>query len=211
MSSPLPLLGRTVLALLLVVGLPQFAHAAFIDLVSASYHIYASGHSIPPFFEPAVVEYDETSDMPIGRADDHFEEGFSLVTFTDGGATDTSAFVQTMTSTSGGGAETTAHASATMTFRPLVTDMVVTVGLPSRVFGSASLYDDTAGGALLAFEPNLPPFFGSASYVVSLNLEHVYSIYAATSDNAPMGGRGIRRCPRSKGSGSLPFRSRTAR
>ena len=38
MSSTWQWLGRTVLALLLVVALPQSARASFIDLVSQSYH-----------------------------------------------------------------------------------------------------------------------------------------------------------------------------
>ena len=41
MSSPLPLLGRTVLALLLVVGLPQFALIVVILIV---FIIYTQRH-----------------------------------------------------------------------------------------------------------------------------------------------------------------------
>ena len=65
MSSTLQWFGRTTLALLLVVGLPQFAHAAFIDLVSQSYRIQDGSLGVAP----TVVDYDETSATPISRTD----------------------------------------------------------------------------------------------------------------------------------------------
>jgi hypothetical protein len=195
MSSPLQLIGRTVLALLVVVGLPQFAHADFIDLVSQSYRIHASGMGQTP--GGPVVDYDETSDMPISRYDSvpvYLPNGsqvglFVLSTAADGGITPASAFVQAQSDLFdlGSASANIAEARAAITFRPLVSNVVVQTSNPfSQWFsGSSGLFDETAGAAVLAFGPFITP----AAYNVSLNLEHLYSIYASSSTGPMRGAR----------------------
>ena len=131
MCSTLQLLGRTTLALLLVVALPQSARANFIDLVSQSYLIQAYGSGVGIDGTRSVVDYVETSDTPISRHDAVVLRGntggFFLDTSADGGMTPASAFVQAESSKFdlGDGNAITAEASAAITFRPLVTDVVV--------------------------------------------------------------------------------------
>jgi hypothetical protein len=68
MCSTLQCLGRTTLALLLVVALPQSARASFIDLVSQSYLIHARGSGASPEGPDPVVDYTETSGTPTRHA-----------------------------------------------------------------------------------------------------------------------------------------------
>jgi hypothetical protein len=178
MSSTLQWLGRTTLALLLVVGLPQFAHAAFIDLVSQSYRIQASGMGYGPS-AGLEVQYDETSNTPLERHDHVNMGGGGLIldTFTDGGLTSESAFVQARSTAIDLGTAFAqfANADATMTFRPLVNNVIVRTlpqfGPPSTR-GFASLYDETAGAALLALGIVITP----ATYNVSLDPTHLYTM-----------------------------------
>ena len=142
-----------------------------------------------------MVDYVETSDTPISRHDfvTGGGGGISLDTSADGGMTPASAFVQADSSktASGSAAAQIAEATAAITFRPLVTDLVVqTVNeIPSPVLpgccikwrnGISGLYDVTAGAAVLAFEGLITP----AEYIVSLNLEHLYTIYASAPNAA---------------------------
>ena len=187
MSSILPWLGRPVLALLVVVGLPQFAHANFIDLVSQSYRIHAMGD----LEHGPVVDYDETSvTPPLSRTDEFFQGGpfggfFMLQASADGGSTPASAFVQAVTSSmdAGFGTARIAEASAAITFRPLVSNVVVQIGNPwipfpfANGFGFSQLFDDTADAVVLALGSPYTP----AAYNVSLNLEHLYTISASSN------------------------------
>jgi hypothetical protein len=194
MSSTLRWFGRTALALLLVGALPQSARAAFIDLISQSYMIHASG-----FYGPAslpVVDYRETSDTPISRYDPsvlvpndiHPEGTFTLFTSAQAGITPASAFVkaESFQTSLGIYVSAFAEASAAIAFRPLVADVVVrNENFSSIPFyegccwwaGNSGLYDLTTGTAVLAFQSTL---FGNlpADHRVSLNPEHLYSLYA---------------------------------
>jgi hypothetical protein len=183
MCSTLQWFGRTTLALLLVVGLPQFAHAAFIDLVSQSYRIHAYGAGYGPGPLGPVVDYDETADTPISRQDDVSSDHgggyvgqFFLSTSADGGLTPANAFVRTQNERWDIGFATavTAEASAAITFRPLVADVVVEPHFFSELGSSSGLLDVTADAAVLAF--TMP-----GARTVSLNLEHLYMIYASSS------------------------------
>ena len=168
MCSTLPWLGRTTLALLLVVALPRSARANFIDLVSQSYLIHGYGFlyaSTPGgIVMTSVVDYVETSDTPISRHDVVTGGGGGIIldTSADGGMTPASAFVQAESSQLEAGNAITqfAEATAAITFRPVVTNLVVQTpggfGFPlSR--GISGLYDLTAGATVLAFEGFITP------------------------------------------------------
>ena len=193
MSSTLPWLGRPMLALLVVVGLPQSARANFIDLVAQSYLIQGRGIGIglPSGIIVSVVDYVETSGTPISRHDavlgEGFPGGFILDTSANGGITPASAFVQAEAHAEdlGSGIAAISEATAAITFRPLVTDLVVqTVEHGSHEFPGccfapvnnsiSGLFDLTAGATVLAFEGHITP----ADYNVSLNPGHLYTIYA---------------------------------
>ena len=162
--STLQWFGRTTLALLLVVGLPQFAHAAFIDLVSQSYRIQERVFGCCS----TVVDLDETSATPISRTDSgvvynpepYGAGGYYASMSTNGGITPLSAFVSANSdeydlSFAYVGI---ADASAAITFRPLVTDVVVqnARSFPA-FFGPSGLYDETAGAGVLAFRSGTGP------------------------------------------------------
>ena len=72
-----------------------------------------------------------------------------------------------------------------ITFRPLVTNLVVRPTdpwIPSGpgcpCFGLAGLNDETTGSAVLTFPPYAFPV--TPAYSVSLNLDHIYTIYASS-------------------------------
>ena len=184
MSSTCQWLGRTVLALLVVVGLPQFAHADFIDLVSQTYLIHASGFGSFPGGTNVVVDYTETSNTPISRIDSvpvYMPTGnqvalFVLSTATDSGITPLSAFVRARSNQFdlGGFANAeTAEAIAAITFRPLVNNVGVQAG---SGLGRAGLYDLSAGAAVLALDPVL-----AVAFNVTLDVDHLYTMYASVS------------------------------
>ncbi len=158
MSSTLQLLGRTVLALLVVVGLPQFAHA---DL-----------------HRPRLADLPDSCGGPPPRRDGgrlrrdvrHAAAWHGLTKLTiparlgvpsssrtsaDGGSTPVSAFVQAGAATqdTGFGSREIAEASAAITFRPLIPNFHVETMSPFPPFSAltalAQLYDETAGGAVL--------------------------------------------------------------
>ena len=183
MSSTLPLLRSIVFALLVVVGLPRCAQASFIDPFSQTYRIHAHGlaYSTEGITEQ-VVDYDVTSGTPpIQRTDqvNGSTGAFWLSTSADGGITSASAFVKARSSAEdlGNALAGPAEASAAITFRPLVSGVVVQT-FPffsyDIIHGDIGLYDETAGAALLA----LGGFRTPALYNFSLDLEHLYTIYA---------------------------------
>jgi len=172
------------LAALVVVGLPQFARAEFIDLVSHSYHIQQRGQGCCPV---QLLDFDLTSAVPISHSATVAVDGGRAIfsASTNGGVTSDRAFV-TIDHTAfdlGNALVNAAQTSAAITFRPLVSDLVVniplSVGPPPLIFSPAgarfSLFDDTAGLAVLTFPPYIAASF------VSLNLEHLYTISASTS------------------------------
>jgi hypothetical protein len=128
---PVRLLGRAMLAVLAVVGLPQVAHADFINLVSQNYQIDAVAFGCCPTVPPV----NETSTTPISFDKDgmFFNAmgqpigGFTVFTSASGGITPLSGFVQAQTNAYDvlQAGPTNADASAMITFRPLVTDLVV--------------------------------------------------------------------------------------
>jgi hypothetical protein len=193
MCSTLLWLGRALLAVLAVIGLPQFAQADFINLISQSYHIQGAGTGI--------VAYDVTSAVPITREEigKHYDpitglqDGQAEVfTHTDGGVATQSAFVQASVAT----LEVSqpfvmtvgpATASAAITFRPLVSDVVVnTIALYGFPFiaGSAQLYDETIGAAVFAQGSNTMPM----TYNVILDLSHLYTLSVLSSVGGSTGG-----------------------
>jgi hypothetical protein len=195
-----------VIAALVVIGLPQFAHAAVIDLVSQSYRIHAMG-----FIDGGpTVNYDVTTDVPNGRTDEYhqlvpFFGSYFLSTSAAGGITPT-AFVQAESETmdTGFGDAVVAEARAAITFRPLVSNVVVTTENPEALRGFSGLYDETAGAAVLAFGAFITP----AAYNVSLDLQHLYTFYASTIGLSAIGGNGAR-LSISAGPASVPESERT--
>jgi len=200
MSSTLQWLGRTTLALLLVAVLPQSARASFIDLVSQNYliHAYGFGFNAYPVRDP-VVDYTEVSNTPIHRYDDVlFNHGggnvglFVLSTSADGGFTPSSAFVRAQSDLydASFGFADVAEATAAIAFRPLVNNLIVQAGVPIGPpglppsfyggLGHAGLYDLSAGAAVLTLGLLIEP----ATYNVSLDLGHLYTLYASASGPA---------------------------
>jgi hypothetical protein len=180
-------LGRVALAVLVVIGVPQFARADFIDLVSQSYHIQGSGTGI--------TAYNITSAIPITRTDvgDHFNPDTGnhdgqvvITTRTDAGITPTSAFVQAgIDSVDAGNAFAgPTAASAAITFRPLVSGVVVKTsgsggGNPNPfdiLHGTAQLFDETMGATL--FTQGVPT---PMTYNYTLDLSHLYTLSVFTS------------------------------
>jgi hypothetical protein len=182
-----------VLAALVVIGLPQVAHADFINLVSQSYQV----HDIVFGCCPPLASFNETSATPISRSDNStifnasggFNGGIRVFASATGGVTPLSAFTQAQTDAADFVNAVVAEvgAAAAITFRPLVTDLVVQVLMPPQpgggeprpcpCLGQAGLFDETAGAAVLAF----PPYgsFPTPVFNVSLNADHVYRIYAS--------------------------------
>jgi hypothetical protein len=197
MSATLRLLERAGLVVVAVMGLPQFAHADFINLVSQTYQIHESVSGCCPAF-PVI---DQTSATPISRTDDGvFYDSlgraigrFHVFTSADGGVAALSAFAKAAVdefdiSEAYVGAN---DAGAAITFRPLVTDAVVQTANPwspnyaGPAFGGlAGLYDETAGAAVLAFGDSL---FTPALYSVSLNMDHLYTLYASAGPGPQRG------------------------
>jgi hypothetical protein len=188
MSSALRLFGRVGLALLAVVGLPQIAHADFINLVSQNYHVHGSGTGI--------TTYDITSASPItqGASGVHInpitgnpDGGVTISTSADGSVTAQSAFVrEDLTAFDLGNAFAgPTAADAAITFRPLVAGVVVTTsgsgaGNPNRFdfsHGSAQLYDETIGAAVFALVGIQPPM----TYNFMLDLSHLYTLSVSQS------------------------------
>jgi len=189
------------LALLVVVGWPQFAQAEFIDLVSQSYRIHELAIGCCPQFP----EVNQTSDTPLSRSDSgvflnamgQLAGLFSVSASASGGVTPLSAFVQAQVSAQDFiGGPALAGAGAMITFRPLVSDLVLRLrgseppGSPCVCIGTtSSLFDNTAGLAVLAFPPyllNMP-----SAYNVSLTLDHLYTISASVPDTMGAPQRGV--------------------
>jgi hypothetical protein len=184
MGSAFSWLGRSAIAVLMIVGLPKFAHADFIDLVSQSYHIHQRAQGPGEIFD-----FEQTSPVPISHsATDSIDGGtYRFAATTDGGVTSNGAFVTFTHSAEdlGNVLVTAADTSAAITFRPLVNNLVVQTAYPGGPpppfgplppLGSASLFDDTVGLGVLTF----PPYPPGPSFV-SLNMDHLYTISASIS------------------------------
>jgi hypothetical protein len=180
------------MAVLVIMGLPQFAHADVINLVSQSYEIHEHAGSVGSCC-PQTFVIDQTSATPISRTDNgafyddmgHAVGGYHMFTSANGGVPPLNAFVESQTDEYdfGDALVGTNTASATLTFRPLFTDAVVQIanpwgGGPERFIGGpAGLYDETTGAAILVFGSGLDT---PALYSVSLNVDHLYTISAAS-------------------------------
>jgi hypothetical protein len=168
-----------VLAALMLVGLPKCAHADFINLVSQSYHIHQRAVGLGG----GVFDFEQTSPVPISHSASGGIDGggYIFAATTNGGVTPDSAFV-TLTHTAmdtGNDFVTAADTSAAITFRPLVSNLLVQTGATTQT--SASVLDDTAGLAILTFPP-----YPSVPSLISLNLDHLYTMSALAS--TPSGG-----------------------
>jgi hypothetical protein len=190
MCSTLLWLGRALLAVLAVIGLPQLAQADFINLVSQSYEIRGLGEAygcVPPAgpCSPGpTVDYDLTSDMPMSRTDGvvytppGLQGGaFSIKTAAAGGVVPSSAFVQAENTgyDYGNASVGIGEASATITFKPLVPNVFFRAmdpysSFPRSAYGLAQLYDDTAGVAVFTISHSI------ADSDVSLDLRHLYTM-----------------------------------
>jgi len=191
MPSSVSLVERAVLAVLVVVGLPQFAQAAFIDLISQSYEIHERVVGCcPPF-----PDVNQISATPISRTDfGMFVDsmgvpgGYYMFTSTNGGITPLSAFVQAQSSSYDLSQAVigVADARAAITFRPLVTNLVLQTQDPwgppapppflgTTFYNPSGLYDDTAGADVLTLASGVVV---PTAYTVSVNLDHLYTLYA---------------------------------
>jgi hypothetical protein len=204
MSSTFSSLGRAVLAALVVIGLPQVARADFIDLISQSYTIHERAVGIANF-----VEFNEISTTPISHGEGGVFNpgtqnigGYSMSASANGGVTPLSAFVQVQSDSFDLALASVerAESTAAISFMPLVSGLVVQITNPYGPpppfpffppFGSASLFDDTAGLTVLAFPP-----YTAAAFFVSLNLDHQYTI-STSSGTGPQRGVGLSLAPAS--------------
>lgn len=170
-----------VVLLTLALLIPTNAFALFIDVVSQEYSISGEGFGYGPgVLDPKHVTYDKTEGNPLSSltsASIEFQGGmgsgvYSIFTQAGGGFTSQNASVDVHVQAMDEGlAYSWGQASATMTFRPLVTSMLVNpyYSEPGEL---VSLIDLTTNQILLAineWENNRP-------YLLSFDLSHRYAM-----------------------------------
>lgn len=175
---------------LLVVALffPMNAFGMFIDVVSQQYHIEGLGFGTFPGADPQTTSYSETANHPLSRDTGDVNiiaEGIGSVGFyrisTEalGGWSSANAWVQVhVAAMDEGNAIASGQASAAMTFRPLVTSMLVNPIFSEPGDNLVSLIDLTANLTLLAINSisnNQPQLF-------SFDTSHLYAMSVISGD-----------------------------
>ena len=163
----------------------QTARADIISLVSQSYRINASGTTMPIGAPPDPVSYDQTASTPLSRTDSRIsfcEPGhvgcgsFLLETRATGDVSPTTAFVlaSSHTDDSALAIANFAAATASITFIPLETQLLLSTDWAFGVNGLITLYDETAAELILSTK-------AIAQFVLPFQLNHTYTMTASTN------------------------------
>lgn len=168
------------------------ARADVISVISQNYRIEGYGRTYLQFSPNETVLYDESSAAPLSREDTRVVMGdprlepggfFRITNRATGGVSSTTAFIQTLShgDDAGLGIVLYANASSSITFMPLATQLLVTIGVPFTANGLTTIYDETSGA--LAFSRTYPgdPFSSKLEeYLIPFQLDHIYTMTAST-------------------------------